>query len=132
MQRENTLHYLRRKLSAIAATGGSPLDAYDLDRFLVREPARFYDPYLDSEPWPESVRTLVRAGCPSWPLINKGIVNEVFHLLAARRERGLATVRQARYLRERGHPRPWSVRFEDVSTELRRLRKGGAFVSWGT
>jgi hypothetical protein len=124
MQRENTLHYLRRKLSAIAATGGSPLDAYDLDRFLVREPARFYDPYLDSEPSPESVRTLVRAGCPSWPLINKGIVNEVFALLMVRRERGLATVRQARYLRDRGHPRPWSVRFEDVSTELCRLKEG--------
>jgi len=124
MQRENTLQYLRRKLSALAESGGSRLDAYDLDRFLIREPTRFYHPYLDSEPSAESIQTLVRAGCPSWPLINKGIVNEVFHLLAARRERGLATVRQGRYLRDRGHPRPWSVRFENVSTELHRLKEG--------
>ena len=87
---------------------------------MVRLPLRYYDPYLDSAPSAE----LVRAACPSWPLINKGLANEVFHLLAARKERGLASLRQARYLRDRGHPRPWSVRFENVSTELHRLKEG--------
>jgi hypothetical protein len=124
LPRSKTLRYLQAKLSAIAESRGTPLDAYDLDRFLVRLPLRFYDAYLDSPPSVESVETLVEAGVPRWPLVNRGIVNEVAGLLAARRARGLATPKQARYLRYRGHPRPWSVRFEDVSEQLRRLRKG--------
>jgi hypothetical protein len=124
MHLETTVELLRRKLSAIAESGGSPLDPYDLDRFLTRETFLFYDSYLDSPPTVESVRTLVKAGVPAWPLVNKGIVNETFALLKARRERGLSTVRQARLLRERGHPRPWSVLFVHVEGELRRLREG--------
>ena len=124
MQRESTLDLLRRKLSAIAESGGAPLDPYDVDRFLTRGSLCFYDSYLDSPPTVESVRTLVKAGVPEWPLVNKGIVNETFALLKARRERGLSTVRQARLLKSRGHPRPWSVLFVHVDGELRRLREG--------
>jgi hypothetical protein len=122
--RRKTFEYLRAKHAAISNSGGSPLDAYDLDRFLVRLPSCYYDAYLDSPPSAASISALTRLGVPRWPLVNKGIVNEVAGLLAARRERGLATVRQSHYLRARGHPRPRSVRFEDVSTELRRLREG--------
>jgi len=124
MQKESTLDSLRRKLSAIAASGGSPLDAYDLDRFLVWLPLRYYDPYLDSPPSVESVRTLVKLGVPRWSLVNKGIFNEVFDLLRVRRQWGFASVRQARYLRDRKHPRPRSVLGTDVSGELRRLKEG--------
>jgi hypothetical protein len=123
-QRESTLRYLRSKLSAISAARGAPLDPYDLDRFVIRTPLRFYDAYLDSAPTSAQVETLVKAGGPRWPLINKGIVGEVFTLLAARRDRGLATVRQARLLRALGHRRPWSVAFVDVDEELRRLKEG--------
>jgi hypothetical protein len=86
---------LRRKLSAIAASGGSPRDAYDLDRFLVRLPLRYYDSDLDSPPTVQQVNTLVKLGVPRWPLINRGIVGEVFALLKARRENGLSSVAQA-------------------------------------
>jgi hypothetical protein len=95
MQKESTLDSLRRKLSAIAASGGSPLDAYDLDRFLVRLPLRYYDSDLDSPPTVQQVNTLVKLGVPWWPLINRGIVGEVFALLKARREKGLSSVAQA-------------------------------------
>jgi hypothetical protein len=122
--RRKTVEYLRNKFEAIARLGGSPLDAYDLDRFLIRLPSRYYDPYLDSAPSAASVSALVRMGCPRWPLVNRGIVNEVFDLLRVRRERGLASPRQARYLRARGHPRPWAVLGVDVSDELSRLREG--------
>jgi hypothetical protein len=122
--RRKTIEYLRAKHAAIAASGGTALDPYDLDRFLTRGPLRFWDAYLDSPPSSAQVEALVKAGVPRWPLINKGIVNEVFALLAARRERGLATPRQARLLRDLGHARPWSVHFMDVEGELRRLREG--------
>lgn len=129
MQRENTLQHLRRKLEAIAEPlGGSAIDPYDLDRFLTRLPFRFYDFYLDSPPSVESVETLVRLGVPRWALVSRGVVGEVASLLAARRKRGLASVRQARLLRARGHPRPWSVRFEDVGAELYRLGEGWPLV----
>ena len=111
--RRKTVEYLRNKFEAIARLGGSPLDAYDLDRFLIRLPSRYYDPYLDSAPSAASVSALVRMGCPRWPLVNR-----------VRRERGLASPRQARYLRARGHPRPWAVLGVDVSDELSRLREG--------
>jgi hypothetical protein len=121
MHLETTVELLRRKLSAIAATRGSPLDLLDLDRFLTRQPLRFDDSYLDSPPSSAQVEALVRAGVPRWPLVNKGIVREVFDLLRARRERGLATPRQARLLRDLGYSRPWSVTFVDVDAELSRL-----------
>ena len=88
-----------------------------MDWFLVRLLLRYYDPYFDSAPSAASVSALVKLGCPRWPLVNKGIVNETFALLKARRERGLASPRAARYLREHGHPRPWAVLFVDVSDE---------------
>jgi hypothetical protein len=119
-----TFAYLRSKLEAIANSGGSPLDAYDLDRFLTRRTHLFYDSYLDSAPTVESVRTLVKLGVPRWSLVNKGIFNEVFDLLRVRRQWGFASVRQARYLRDRKHPRPRSVLGTDVSGELRRLKEG--------
>jgi hypothetical protein len=122
--RSKTFAYLRSKLEAIANSPGGALDAYDLDLFLIRGPMRFWDDYLDSPPSVESVRALVEAGVPRWALVNRGIVNEVEALLAARRERRLATLRRARYLRDRGHPRSWSVRAQDVSAELRRLKEG--------
>jgi hypothetical protein len=123
LARNKTLAYLRAKWEAVANSSGLAFDVYDLDSFLVRVPMRFWDDYLDSPPTIESVETLVRIGIPRWPLINRGTVNEVFALLAARRERGLATPRQARLLRDRGHPRPWSVLFVDVSEQLRRLEE---------
>ena len=89
--RSKTFEYLRAKLAAIANSGGSALDAYDLDRFLIRLALRYYDPYLDSAPSAASVSTLVKPGCPRWPLVNKGIVNAVFDLLRVRRERGFAS-----------------------------------------
>jgi hypothetical protein len=122
--RSKTFAYLFAKHAAISNSGGSPLDPYDLDRFLVRLPSCYYDAYLDSSPSAASVSALTRLEVRRWPLVNKGIVNEVASLLAARRERGLAIVRQSHYLRAGGHPRPWSVRFEDVSAKLRRLREG--------
>jgi hypothetical protein len=122
--RRKTLRYLRAKRAAIASSSGSTLDPYDLDRFLTRQPHRFYDGYLDSPPSSAQVAALVEAGVPRWPLINRGIVGEVFDLLRARRERGLVTPRQARLLRDLGHPMPWSVTFMDVDEELRRLKEG--------
>jgi hypothetical protein len=106
MQRKSTLDLLRRKLEAIAGGLNVPLrDPLDLDGFLIRGGIpRFYDPYLDSPPSTKSVATLVRLGVPSWPLVNRGVVNEGFSLLAARRESGLSTVRQARLLRARVIP----------------------------
>jgi hypothetical protein len=115
--RSKTFAYLFAKHAAISNSTGSPLDPCDLDRFLVRLPSCYYDAYLDSSPSAASVSTLVKLGCPRWPLVNKGIVNETFALLKARRERGLASPRAARYLREHGHPRPWAVLFVDVSDE---------------
>lgn len=124
MQRESTLQYLKSKFSAFATSSGPTLDAYDLDRFLTRGSYLFYDSYLDSPPSTEAVADLVKRGVPRWPLINRGIVNEAFAFLSTRRARGLATPRQARYLRSMGHPHPWSVLAVDVSEQLRRLRKG--------
>jgi hypothetical protein len=122
--RSKTLGYLRSKLEAISNSSAPVPDPYDLDRFVTRTPTRFYDSYLDSPPSSASVAALVEAGVPRWSLINRGIVNEVFDLLRARRERGLASVRQARYLHALGHACPWSVLFTDVSGELRRLKEG--------
>jgi hypothetical protein len=122
--RSKTFAYLFAKHAAISNSGGSPLDPCDLDWFLVRLPSCYYDAYLDSPPSAASISALTRLGVSRWPLVKKRIVNEVASLLAARRERGLATVRQSHYLRAWEHSRPWSVRFEDVSTELRRLREG--------
>ena len=122
--RSKTFAYLFAKHAAISNSSGSPLDPYDLDRFLVRLPSCYYDAYLDSLPSAASISALTRLGVPRWPLVNKGIVNEVFDLLRVRRERGLASVRQARLLRDLGHPRPGAVFFVDVSTELRCLLKG--------
>jgi hypothetical protein len=106
MQKESTLDSLRRKLSAIAASGGSPLDAYDFDRFLVRLPLRYYDSDLDSPPTVQQVNTLVKLGVPRWPLINQGTVNETWALLEARRSKGLASVPQARLCATEGTPAP--------------------------
>jgi hypothetical protein len=122
--RRKTFEYLRAKHAAISNSGGSPLDAYDLDLFLVRLPDRYWDSYLDSVPSVESVNELVEAAVPRWPLVSRGAVNEVNDFLAARRARGLATIRQTRLLRDLGHPRPGAVLFVDVSTELRCLLEG--------
>jgi hypothetical protein len=123
MREKTTLESLRRKLSVIAESYGMALAPYDVDRFLALGPYDFYDPVLDGPPSVESVERLVRLGIPRWPLINKGTVAEVFSLLEARRSKGLASVPQARLLRDRGHPRPWAVLFVDVGAELYRLRK---------
>jgi hypothetical protein len=124
MQGENTLHYLRRKLSAISEGRGSVFDPYDLDRFQIRLPLHYHDSYLDSPPSEEAVRELEEEGCPRWPLVSKGSVNQATAFLAFRRNRRLASPVQARLLRAQGHPRPWSVRETDVSRELVQLQEG--------
>jgi hypothetical protein len=123
MREKTTVELLKRKLAELTATSGMALSPYDVDRFLALGPYHFYDPALDGPPTVESVETLVKLGVPRWPLTNKGTVAEVFSLLEARRLRGLASVPQARLLRDRGHPRPWTVLFADVGSELYRLRR---------
>jgi len=108
-QRENTLSSLRRKLSEVARVGiGAARDPLDLDSFLSLGVGQylFSDPYLRSPPSPKSVETLTRLGCPAWPLVNRGVVNEVFALLKTRRKKGLASPRQAQLLRDLGHTKP--------------------------
>jgi hypothetical protein len=123
MREKTTLQALRRKLSVIAESYGMALAPYDVDRFLALGPYAFYDPVMDGPPSVESVERLVRLGIPRHPLINRGTVAEVFAILDARRSKGLASVPQARLLRDRRHPRPWAVLFTEVGSELYRLRK---------
>jgi hypothetical protein len=123
MHLETTVEQLRRKLSTISETYGMALAPYDVDRFLALGPYYFYDAALDGPPTVESVETLVKLGVPRWPLTNKGTVAEVFAILDARRSKGLASVPQARLLRDKGHPRPWAVLFTEVGSELYRLRR---------
>ena len=123
MQKKTTVEQLLRELSTISETFGMALAPYDVDRFLSLGSYHFYDPTLDAAPTVESVETLVKLGVPRWFLTNKGTVSEVFAILDARRSRGLASVPQARLLRDRGHPRPWAVLFSEVGSELVRLRR---------
>ena len=99
--RSKTVDYLRAKLEAIGGGARGPVvDPYDLDRLLTRLPNRFYDCYLDGPSTVNSVEALARLGVSRWALVSRGVVVEVFELIKARRSRGLASIRQARYLRE--------------------------------
>jgi hypothetical protein len=122
MQRENTLHHLRRKLSAISEGRGSVFDPYDLDRFLIRLPLHYHDSYLDSSPSEEAVRELEEEGCPRWPLVSKGSVNQTTAFLAFRRNRRL----QARLLRARGW---FAGRTSPGNSSNSSKGGGGSFVS---
>jgi hypothetical protein len=123
MQERYTAESRRNKLSTSEADGTALGDPLDIDRFLVLGPYYFYDPGLDGLPRRADVERLVKLGLPPSLLINQGTANEASALLAARRERGLASIGQARLLRRAGHPRPWSIRWLDVPGELGRLRK---------
>jgi hypothetical protein len=123
MREKTTLKQLRSKLSELTATSGVALAPYDVDRFLALGPYYFYDSALDGPPRVSEVERLVRVGIPRYPLINQGTVAEVSNLLDARRSKGLASVPQARMLRDRGHPRPWAVLFTEVDAEPYRLRR---------
>jgi hypothetical protein len=121
MQRETTLESLRRKLATLSEACGLERDPLDLDTFVALEAGcHFSDPALRAPPTVGSVETLTRLGCPRWSLTSK----EVFDLLRARRKRGLASVAQARMLRDRGHPRLWAVLFVDVAAELHHPKRG--------
>ena len=98
--RSKTVDYLRAKLAAIGEARGPVVDPYDLDRFLTRLPNRFYDCYLDGPSTVNSVEALARLGVSRWALVSRGVVVEVFELIKARRNRGLACIRQPCYLRE--------------------------------
>jgi hypothetical protein len=125
MREKTTFELLRSKLRTLSEAYGTIRDPYDVDTFIgLVAGNRFYDSDLDKPPSVESVRTLAKLGVPRWALTSKGIVDEVEALLRARREKGLASIRQARMLHKAGHPRPWSVKFTEVSAELFRLRKG--------
>jgi hypothetical protein len=122
MQEKTTLDSLRRKLATFAGSSGLAFIPYDVDRLLSLGPYYFYDPVLDGPPRVSEVERLVRLGIPQWPLTNQGTVNETFALLETRRRRGLASIPQARLLRDRGRPRPWAVKFTEVGFELYHLR----------
>jgi hypothetical protein len=128
MRSKTTFELLRRKLATLSESYGRARSPYDVDRFLALGPYYFYDRVLDGPPRVAEVERLVRLGIPRYPLVNKGTVDEVISLSETRRSKGLASVPQARLLRDRGHPRPWAVRFTDVASELHHLRrraKGG-------
>jgi hypothetical protein len=125
MREKTTLEELRRKLAALTQAYRTIRDPYDLDTFLeLAAGTRFYDADLDKPPSVKAVETLAKLGVPRWALTSRGIVSEIEHLLAVRRGKGLASINQARLLRDKGHPRPWSVKFTEVSAELYRLRRG--------
>ncbi|HEX3444779.1 MAG TPA: DEAD/DEAH box helicase, partial [Chthoniobacterales bacterium] len=94
-----------------------PADPFDVDAWLSVDHL-FYDPYLRSAPTSKQVETLVRLGIPAQSLKNRGIVNGAFDMLKARWNRGLATVKQARYLTRLGHPNPWQITFSDASQAI--------------
>ena len=122
MREKTTLESLRRKLSTLSELCGLERDPLDLDTFVALEAGcHFSDPGLRAPPTVGSVETLTRLGCPRWSLTSK----EVFDLLRARRKRGLASVAQARMLRDRGHPRLWAVLFVDVAAECTTQKEGG-------
>jgi hypothetical protein len=100
-----------------------PIDPFNVDAWLASEPV-FYDPYLRSAPTVKQLEYLERVGLNRQLLKNRGLVNGVFDMLKLRRSRGLATVKQARYLARCGHPNPWRVPFDMVSHELSNLRSG--------
>jgi len=125
MRGKNTLSSSGSKLRTVSESGETALDPLDIDRFLASGPYRFWDPDLDAPPDVKEVATLVRLGLPAPYLVNRGTVREASALLDARRKRVLASIGQARLLRDRGHPRPWSIRFVDVAGELRWLRERG-------
>jgi hypothetical protein len=98
--RRKSVQYLFGKHATVSNSDKGALDANDLDRLLTRLPNRFYDCYLDGAPTINSVEALVRLGVSRWARVSRGVVGEVFELIKARRSRGLASIRQARYLCE--------------------------------
>jgi hypothetical protein len=124
MQEKNTSDLKKSKLRTLSESETALADPLDIDKFLALGPYYFYDPALDGPPRVSEVERLVKLGLPRHLLINQGTVRETDALLDARRARGLASVGQARRLREAGHPRPRGVRFIDVPGALRRAREG--------
>jgi superfamily II DNA or RNA helicase len=102
-----------------------PIDPFNVDAWLASEHV-FYDSYLRSAPTVKQLEYLTRVGLNPRLLKNRGLVNGVFDMLKLRRSRGLATVKQARFLKRHGHPNPWRVPFDLVNHELANLRSGWA------
>jgi len=70
--RSKTFAYLRSKLEAIANSGGSPLDAYDLDRFLTRGPTSSTILTSILPPRWSRLRRSSRRGFPGGPWLTGG------------------------------------------------------------
>jgi hypothetical protein len=123
MHLETTTELLRHKLSLIGGPRPARFDPFDLDALLVRLPLLYGDRWLDGPASAVAISALVEEGVPRWALRNRGNVRRILALLAARRERGLASVAEARLLQAQGHPCPWGVLSMDVEEELERTRE---------